>query len=397
MPLAFDPNRPDYHALYDAGLLDATIATSSELTYQFSQPGDHFDTNALRAWRVPWCIVPTQQTDVQPTLDDYRIDLAGKITKVLQTKNMLNGGSPSRDINAFVHHWSYLFLKEAAYLHGKTPFQEKMFPHENAELLIRRVREPLRGIALKSGGKGTTYLVADSPAHPEWNNYKSKPVTSEQGSSVKVLAVSGDVRLLTTALLGNQINMASSTSDVASDVMREAGECLLSVNRDYIAEIDSPERKALQEFCMQHRNDPDISEQDRHLLFDLVSDLWVHIDEDSTIATSIAHEINALEGGNLPSIEDGPIPDLLNIFIVPYLDRPEAAAELERRLPILKFIAMRSLMEENADSRHVDIVIDALNRLFRTCRTTSRWAELYMHAHNLRKGKATIERLMYSL
>ncbi len=397
MPPLFDEQRPDYHALYDAGLLDAAMTMNADLTIRLSKNIGEFDPEAVRAWRVPWCVVPTQQTDARPTIHDYRNNLVDKMLHVLHQKSAITSAQPARDIQILVSHIAHFAIRDSVNFHGKTTFQESVFPQENANMILQRMRDTLRGVVMSGSGRGNSVIILDGPVHPEWGNFKARPEKSKRGSSIKILPVSEQVRMFALSLLGKNINLRQTTDDLACAVIQEAAPHLFSVNRDYIAEVERPERLELQKFCIEHRSDTILTTADYTTLLDLITDLWLQIDADADSAEDIAAAIANEQQEKLPSIADDNILDTLHAFITPCLSRPEDINEMRRRMAILKFLAMKSLLEKGTPESTIDTIIEALYAAIKICGADDRMIELYALAHRCKEERQSLELLLYAL
>jgi hypothetical protein len=371
MSLNLNTTEGQDHASFDAGLLSAAINTSQTLMQQFSSGEESFDTEAIRAWHVPWCVVPSEE-ESRPSLADFRNHTVSRLTEQLQKEEMLRG-KPSRDIQIFIRHWAHLLLRESVYLHGQTKFQEAAPSAATPAIMFERLRLVLRNIAFTGKPNTNTHIIAESPAHPEWENYKAIESKSKRGSVIRLLNVSSDVRNMAKNLLGTNINPTTNINDPSCVIVQNALPELLTIDRGLITEIDNPERKAIQEFLAQRPLNDHPSNDELVRITDLIGDLLVSIDTDTIFAQILAEQITKQEGRNAPDIADASVDDILKTYIDPAMHHENMTTSLAQRLPILR--------------AQKDRAAQALENMYKNGAVTDRLMELYILALNASIGE----------
>lgn len=335
LALSIDPLAPDAHARYDAGLVAASFSAATHLAEGrvAHKRGYHY-AQERTIWCPSWVLVPV--SDTESTIAVYGEDARERLERTLVTQGL---ASPSelkqQDIGRVMTHWGHTFVSCGTQLHRQSEAAARLAPTSTPNDVLMMTRLMMWRV---SADRDITMMT---PIHPLWGKrgemieINNTPAWSERATSTASSFVK--------RLLGPNVNIKKSTDGPLVDVMRMAVPELLSVDRGYLAEIDSQPRQKLIEHL---RSLESFTPESRKVAVELIADIW-----DTTNMADTTMALAAEEEGK-PGIFDGTVAEVYDAYfqnVIPGDGQPstEQREILERRMPIMGLLLLRSYLEED--------------------------------------------------
>lgn len=326
------------HATFDAGLINACRTTHAQMAQEFfNQKNGSIHVEHVRRWAPPWYLRTNVSTPY--SLDDYRCHITAALSRILCEKGILTERAlRERDIGMFVQHWAHVLLREGSFLHRKEHASDGA-PY-TTEVVLQRTRHALREIVTHP----KRAFVVESPVHPLWNKRGYSDV-SVRGTPIWVVEGTTAQKALARTLVGPDINKPETALCVGSDLAREAIPRLLAVDRAHVIELQSTARQEVRHMLSGHESFLN-NEPLRRQTIEALIKIWTDMrEEESTMLFTLHDE---LEG---PDIYSGETSSIVHAYIEPLLyDIHAEADEIRRRFPIVTYLTLRAILEEDTQS-----------------------------------------------
>lgn len=335
LPLSIDPSAQDAHALYDAGLVSAADKVATHLAERRVAGQSSYDYRHEQLWRPTWAIVPV--AGLESTIEEYSDDMRTRLERVLVEKKLAETKElGQRDIGRVMQHWAHTFVLHGAQLHRQSEAALALAPTSDIETVLSATRVFMWRIS------AMREILMTSPAHPLWGK-KGRPWEDEDGLPIWNEEATKNAAGFVRRLLGSSMNIAKTTEGPIIEVMQEAGPELLTVDRGYLAEIDSEPRQKL---IAHLRGLASFTPQDRKKAVELIADIW-----DATNMADTTKAMAAEEEGK-PGVFEGTVAETYGAYfndVIPSDGKltAEQKAMLERRMPIMGLLLLRSYLEDD--------------------------------------------------
>lgn len=318
-------------------------------------------------------------------IDDFNYLTRERLERVLVGKNLASTNElKEAGIGRLMQHWAHVFVMNGTQVHRQSEIGERLAATTTPEDVLMTTRMFLwQASAAKQ-------LLMTTPAHPLWGK-RGRIVSHEDMEPICSEEVSKTTARFAQRLLGETMGIARSLEGPAVKVMREAVPELLSVDRGYIAEIDSaPRRELIILLSASDSFTPDA----RAKAVGLITDMWDAVNMQETANAYAARE----EG--MPDFFTEEIGIAYNAYFREALEGDDTLddrrkALLEKRMPVLSILLLRSYLENDAGM--TKIIGDALQKTLRNVVMRTPLSRLSLTAYTAMMPECTPRQLLATI
>lgn len=287
-------------------------------------------------WTPSWSLVPVMEQEA--TIDDFNELTRERLERVLVDKEFASATELRQaDIGRLMRHWAHTFVMNGIQVHRQSEAAERLAATTTPEDVLMITRMSLWQASAHK------HLLMTTPAHPLWGK-RGKIISHEGGEPLCSEEVNKGTAKFAQRLLGQTMGISRSLEGPAIGVMREAVPELLSVDRGYLAEIDSQPRRNLIALLSQLES---FTPETRAQTVGLIADIWDAVNTQDTANAYAAQE----EG--MPDFFTEEIDVVYRAYFKELLEGDGPIVDgkkglLEKRMPVLSILLLRSYLEKNA-------------------------------------------------